>query len=517
MYPGAHAATQPDKPAVIMADTGESITYAELEERSRKIAHLLRDRGLLPGDCIAVLAENNTRYFEIYWAAMRSGLYFTTLNTGLSLPEHLYIVGDSGVRALFVSAAKAEIGSQIARETPGLLLHAAFDGPVGGCEPLDELLAAASDAPLTDQPAGQDMLYSSGTTGRPKGIRAPLPDRQVTEPGNPLVTVFGDRYGLGSDSVYLSPAPLYHAAPLRFCAMIQALGGTVVVLRRFDAELALATIEEYGITHSQWVPTMFVRMLKLPREVREKYDVSSMKVAVHAAAPCPVEVKRQMIDWWGPVLEEYYAATETHGITVIGSQEWLEHPGSVGRAGLGVLHVCDDSAPGHPVVPAGETGLVYFERETMPFEYHNDPVKTREAQHPRHPTWTTTGDVGRVDEDGYLHLSDRKAFMIISGGANIYPQEAENVLTLHPAVFDVAVIGVPDPDMGEAVKAVVQPAAGFEPSDALARELITYVRDRIAHYKAPRSVDFVAELPRTPTGKLVKGTLKLRYQRTEAG
>ncbi|XVQ09552.1 acyl-CoA synthetase [Spirillospora sp. CA-255316] len=515
MYPGNHAATNPTKPAVIMADKGETVTYAELEERSLRLAHALQERGLVPGDCIAVLSENTPHYFEIYWAAMRSGFYFTTLNTSLGLDEHLHIITDSGVRALFVSVTKAEIGAQIARHTPDLALHAAFGGPIEGYVDLDNLIAASTDDPLADQPAGQDMLYSSGTTGKPKGIRAPLPERQVTEPGNPLIEVFGPRYGLGFDNVYLSPAPLYHAAPLRFCAMIQALGGTVVVLSKFDAEGALAAIEKYGVTHSQWVPTMFVRMLKLPAEVRERYDLSSMQVAIHAAAPCPVEVKERMIDWWGPVFEEYYSATETHGITLIDSQEWLERPGSVGRASLGILHICDESSLDQPELAVGETGLVYFERDEMPFVYHNDPIKTREAQHPHHPTWSTTGDIGRVDADGYLYLTDRKAFVIISGGANIYPQEAENVLTLHPAVFDVAVLGVPDPEMGESVKAVVQLAPGQEGSDELADELIAYVRERIAHYKAPRSIDFVADLPRTPTGKLVKGVLKQQYLQSQ--
>ena len=382
---------------------------------------------------------------------------------------------------------------------------------MAGYDDYEAALAAASPEPFADQPAGADMLYSSGTTGLPKAIRVPLPDRQIDEPGDLLVAVFAPMYGFDEDTVYLSPAPLYHAAPLRFVGLIHATGGTAVIMPRFDAEEALAAIEKHEVTHSQWVPTMFVRMLKLPEETRAAYDLSSLRVAIHAAAPCPVEVKQQMMQWWGPVLHEYYAATEAAGVTLIGPQEWLERPGSVGRAGLGVLHVCDESDPDQPELPVGETGLVYFERDEMPFSYHNDPDKTRDAQHPLHDTWATTGDIGHLDEEGYLFLTDRRAFMIISGGRNIYPQEVENVLTLHPAVYDVAVIGVPDPDLGEVVKAVVVPAEGVDPGPVLERELIDEVRSRIARYKAPSSVDFVDSLPRTPTGKLVKRKVRERY------
>jgi fatty-acyl-CoA synthase len=324
-----------------------------------------------------------------------------------------------------------------------------------------------------------------------------------------MVAVFGDRIGLGADTVFLSPAPLYHAAPLRLCATVQALGGTVVIMEKFDAEAALAAIEQYGVTHSQWVPTMFVRMLKLPPEVRGRYDVSSLRVAVHAAAPCPADVKQQMLDWWGPILQEYYSSTEVAGMTWVDPQEWLSHPGTVGRSILGVIHVCDDDGR---ELPAGGVGTVYFERDARPFEYHNDPEKTRAAEHPDHPTWTTVGDIGYVDEDGYLYLTDRAAFMIISGGVNIYPQEIEDALTLHPAVADVAVIGIPDPEMGEQVKAVVEVAPGHEPGEELAATLIAYARTRLAGYKVPRSLDFVDQLPRTPTGKLVKGPLRDRYR-----
>ncbi|MET0188313.1 MAG: acyl-CoA synthetase, partial [Pseudonocardia sediminis] len=436
--------------------------------------------------------------------------YVTAVNHHLSADEAAYIVDDCGARAVVVSASKADLAVAVADVTPGVTLRLAFGGEVPGHLDLATELARHPAQAPEDQPRGGDMLYSSGTTGRPKGIRPPLPERQVHEPGDPYVAVFGAMYGFGADTVYLSPAPLYHAAPLRFGGVVQALGGTVVVMGRFDAEGALATIERFRVTHSQWVPTMFVRMLKLPDDVRARYDVSSLRVAVHAAAPCPVEVKQAMIDWWGPVLYEYYSSTEGNGITFIDSEQWLARPGSVGRGGvLGDVRICDDDGK---VQPPGEVGTVYFERDELPFVYHNDPEKTAQAQHPEHPAWTTTGDLGYVDDDGFLFLTDRKSFMIISGGVNIYPQEIENVLTLHPSVHDVAVIGVPDPEMGESVKAVVQVAPGVDPGPGLAEALIAYVRERIAGYKTPRSVDFVDELPRTPTGKLVKRELRDRYR-----
>ncbi len=492
-----------------MADTGETLTYGQLEERSVRLAHVLHDAGLRPGDAVAILSENSPRYHEAYWAALRSGLYLTAINHHLSVEEQLYILRDCGARVLIASSRLEDSARTLREGVPGLTLALAVGGHIDDFVDYEEALAGASSEPFADQPAGADMLYSSGTTGHPKAIRVPLPDRQVDEPGDMLVAVFAAIYGFDADSVYLSPAPLYHAAPLRFVGLVHATGGTAVVMPRFDAEQALRDIQDHAVTHSQWVPTMFVRMLKLPPEVRAVFDVSSLKVAIHAAAPCPVEVKQQMMQWWGPVLYEYYAATEAAGVTLIGPEEWLEHPGSVGRAGLGILHVCDEADPEQEELPVGQDGLVYFERDEMPFSYHNDPEKTREAQHPRHGTWATTGDIGHVDEEGFLYLTDRRAFMVISGGRNVYPQEVENALTLHPDVYDVAVIGVPDPDLGEVVKAFVQPAESATPGPELERELIDHVRERIAHYKAPRSVEFVDALPRSPTGKLMKRTLRV--------
>jgi len=510
MYPGTHAATTPDKPAVVMAGSGESLTFRELDEGSARLARYLHEQGLRRGDVVALVAENTPRVFEVYWAARRSGLYITLVNHHLSAPEAAYIVTDCGAKALVVSAGVAGLAAAIGDQVK-VDVRLAFGGQIPGSAAYadyDTELADVSAEPLPEQPRGADMLYSSGTTGRPKGIKPVLPDSSVDEPGDTYIDIFGPMYGFDTDTVYLSPAPLYHAAPLRFCATVQAIGGTAVVLERFDPEAALAAIERYRVTHSQWVPTMFVRILKLPEQVRRRYDHSSLKVAIHAAAPCPPEVKQAMIDWWGPVLHEYYAATEANGITFVDSAQWLERPGTVGRAGLGTVRIADDTGE---VLAPYEVGTIYFEREERPFEYHNDPEKTAAAQHPDHENWTTTGDLGFLDEDGFLFLTDRKAFMIISGGVNIYPREIEDVLVTHPSVLDVAVIGVPDEEMGEAVKAVVQPAPGVTGGPELERELIAYVRERIAHYKAPRTVDFTDFLPRTPTGKLVKQQLRDRY------
>ena len=508
MYPGAHAGRTPDKAAVVMADSGERLTYAALEDASVRLARLLHEHGLRPGDTVALLADNGLHTYEVYWAALRSGLYITALNHHLQPAEVAYIVGDCGARALVVSAALSELAEAVAGLTPQVELRLAYGGPVAGHGGYEGALAATSPVPLADQPRGRDMLYSSGTTGRPKGVKAPLTGQQVQDPGDAMIDTFGALYGFDADTVYLCPAPLYHAAPLRFGAMVHALGGTVVVLPRFEPVAALDALERYEVTHSQWVPTMFVRMLKLPDGQRLGRDLSHHRVAVHAAAPCPVEVKRAMIDWWGPVLYEYYASIEAVGVTAIDSPTWLTRPGSVGRAALGVLHVCaEDGAE----LPPGQDGLVYFERDVLPFSYHGDPARTRAAQHPDHDNWATTGDVGHVDADGYLFLTDRKDFMIISGGVNIYPQEVEDALALHPAVLDVAVVGVPDEEMGEQVKGVVHPAEGVLPGPALEQELLTFLRARLAHYKVPRSIDFVDALPRTATGKLQKHKVRSGY------
>jgi len=508
MYPGTYAAQTPDAIAAVMTGTGETLSYGELDRRSARLARVLHAAGLRPGDVVALLTENNLRAFEVYWAAMRSGLYITAVNYHLKPDEVAYIVNDSGAAVLIVSAEQAATAGAIADQTAGVRLRLAFGGPVTGYASYEDTIAAAPAEPFADQPHGATMLYSSGTTGRPKGVRPPLPAIQVSEQGESLTMLASMFFGVDRDSVYLSPGPIYHAAPLRWCGTVQALGGTVVMMKRFDAEQALAAIADHHVTHAQFVPTMFVRMLQLPPEVRERYDVSSLRVAIHAAAPCPVEVKQKMIDWWGPVLVEYYAGTEGNGMTAVDSATWLTRPGTVGRAIFGTVRICAED--GTELAP-GQTGGVYFERDQIPFAYHNDPDKTRASQHPEHPAWTTLGDIGHLDEDGFLFLTDRQAFTIISGGVNIYPQETENVLALHPAVYDVAVIGVPDPEMGESVAAFVQPAPGAVPGPELEQEIIAFVKSRIAGFKAPRTVRFVDHLPRSEAGKLMKTELRARY------
>ena len=509
MFPGTHAASAPNRPAVLMAGTGKALTYRTLDDNSARLASGLHALGLRAGDVIALISDNSAEAFEVYWAAMRSGLYITFVNWHLAPEEAVYILRDCAAQVVIVSAGVRKVAEPIVSFVPEIQHLYAFGGEVAGYQSYAELLAAGGPR-LADQPRGSEMLYSSGTTGRPKGIKPRLVPGQVDEPGDPLVGLLGSVFKVSENDVYLSPAPIYHTAPLKWCASVQALGGTVVLMERFDAEEALAAIERFRVTVTQMVPTMFVRMLQLPEQTRTAYDVSSLRLAVHAAAPCPPDVKDAMIAWWGPILAEYYGATEQHGTTVIATSEWQAKRGSVGKAALGVLHICDDDGN---ELPAGEIGTIFFERDVAPFEYHNDPEKTAASRHPAHDNWCTVGDVGYVDEDGYLFLTDRKGFMIISGGVNIYPQEVENALALHPKILDVAVIGVPDAEMGEQVKAVVQLRTGVTRSDELAAEITAYVRDRIAHYKAPKTVDFVEELPRTATGKLVKRILIDRYSK----
>ncbi|WP_248959096.1 AMP-binding protein [Sphaerisporangium perillae] len=508
MHPGAVAAKTPDKPAVIMAASGRVVTYRELDEESNRLARVFRSAGLRPGQHVAFMLENHPLFLVVAWAAHRSGLYYTAISSRLQPDELAYIVDNCGAEVFISSAALAGVATSITERTPHVRLRLMIDGVAPGFESYEEAVAAQPPVPVEDECQGSDMLYSSGTTGRPKGVKPPLGNAPLDTPGA-LLQLVQFLFAPSADSVYLSPAPLYHAAPLRYCMTFQRVGATVVVMERFDPEQALALIEKYRVTHSQWVPTMFIKMLKLPEAVRNKYDLSSLTCAIHAAAPCPVPVKEQMMDWWGPIVHEYYAGTEGNGFLYAGPQDWLAHKGTVGRPLLGVTHVCDENGD---ELPPGEHGTVYFS-DGPRFEYHGDPEKTRASQDPRGRGWTTLGDVGYLDQDGFLYLTDRRSYMIISGGVNIYPQEAENVLSVHPKVADVAVFGVPDEEMGEAVKAVVQPVDPAEAGPALEAELIEYCRSRLAHYKCPKSVDFRAELPRHPTGKLYKRLLRDEYWR----
>jgi len=509
VYPGRYAATDPDRPAVHEVATGRTITYGRLEQSSIRFAHWLRAHGVGAGDHIAVLSVNDATVFELYWGALRSGVYITFVNSHLAPAEAGYIVDDCDARVLIVSAPLAQLAEEIVVHTPKVRHRLAFSGAIAGHLVYEDEVAGLPTEPSADQPRGSDMLYSSGTTGRPKGIKPPLTGAQIgDEPGPPLLkTVRG--FGFDEQTVYLSPAPIYHSAPLRYSVSTQALGGTVVLMDRFDAERSLECIERYRVTHSQWVPTHFVRLLKLPQTVRERYDLSSMKYALHSAAPCPPEVKQELMRWWGEIVYEYYSATEAIGSTVVTPQDWLRKPGCVGKTGgpgtLGLARICDAEGK---VLPAGEIGTVYFERPDFTFEYHKDPAKTAETRHPFEENWYTTGDLGYLDPDDVLFLTGRAKFTIISGGVNIYPQEIENVLALHPSVADVAVVGVPDTDFGERVEAFVHLAAGAEAGGDLERDMIEFCRERLSHFKCPRQVRFVDALPRTPTGKMVKDELR---------
>jgi acyl-CoA synthetase (AMP-forming)/AMP-acid ligase II len=504
MHLGSVAAEHPHRPAVIMAGSGRSVSYAELDAAANRLAHVLFDAGLRPGDHVAFMLENRWEFLAIAWAAQRSGLYYTPIGSRLQADELAYIVDNCEARVFIASAAVADVAAKITAGTPRVGLRLMLDGTVDGFTSYEETTSAAPATPLPDEVEGMDMLYSSGTTGRPKGVKPPLPLAPMGT-SNALTQLIAVLFPPDGSSVYLSPAPLYHAAPLRYCMSFQRFGATIVVMERFDPEQALQAIETYRVTHSQWVPTMFIRMLKLPAETRGRHDLSSLRYAVHAAAPCPIPVKEQMIEWWGPVLHEYYAGTEGNCFVYTGSADWLAHKGTVGRPLLGVVHVCDAAGD---ELPAGEVGTLYFS-DGPSFEYHGDQAKTVSSRDPQGRGWTTLGDVGYVDADGFLFLTDRLSHMIISGGVNIYPQEAENILAVHPKVVDVAVIGVPDAEMGEQVKAVVQPAG--EAGPALEQELIAYCRERLAHYKCPKSIDFRDELPRHPTGKLLKRVLRDEY------
>jgi long-chain acyl-CoA synthetase len=504
MHPGLHAKQNPDKPALILPAHDTVVTYGELDAGSTRAARLFRSLGLRPGDGIAMLLENHPRFYEVAWGAQRSGLYYTPMSTRLTPGEARYIIDDCDAKVLVTSKAMAANAAALADGLPKVTHRFMIDGTAPGHESWEDALAAQSETPIAEEMEGSDLLYSSGTTGRPKGVKLPLRrDPLGTKPA--LVLLCEALYAMTPDMVYLSPAPLYHAAPLRFNLTVQRIGGTCVIMEHFDAAEFLRLVERHRVTHTQVVPTMFIRMLKLPDAERTRHDLSSLEIAIHAAAPCPIPVKEQMIGWWGPKIMEYYAGTEGNGFCAITAQEWLAHKGSVGKALLGTIHIADEA---FTELPAGEAGTVFFEGGGR-FEYHKDAAKTASSRSPQ--GWSTLGDVGYLDAEGYLYLTDRKANMIISGGVNIYPQECENLLVTHPKVADCAVFGVPNEDFGEEVKAVVQPASMADAGPALEQELIEFCRAQLSHLKCPRSIDFEAELPRHPTGKLYKRLLRDRY------
>jgi long-chain acyl-CoA synthetase len=507
MYAAEHASARPDDPAIVMATSGETLTFAEYEAAANRMAQFYRDLGLRRLDHVAFFIENNPRMLECEGGAERTGLYYTCINSYLSPDEAAYIVNDSQARVVVSSAKLAEVANQLPALCPNVerWLMVDTESPQPPYERYDEVVAQYPAEHVADEQLGAAMLYSSGTTGKPKGILRPLPEFDPAQP-LPVMDFVKFMFGVREGMHYLSPAPLYHSAPQASVAVALRLGAKAVIQEHFDAAQFLQLVEQHRITHSQMVPTMFSRLLKLPEDVRTNADTSSLEAVVHAAAPCPVPVKEQMIEWWGPIIREYYGATEANGFTLCLSDEWLTHKGTVGKAILGEVLILDED--GKPV-PTGTSGTVWFKGATS-FEYYNDPAKTAESRNPEGDT-STVGDVGYLDEEGYLYLTDRKTYMIISGGVNIYPQETENLLITHPKVMDAAVIGVPNDDLGEEVKAVVQVAPGVEPGPELERELIAFCREHLAKFKAPRSVDFEDELPRLPTGKLYKRLLRERY------
>jgi len=498
---GAWAQRQPDKAAVVAAD-GSTLTYGDLERRSNQAAQLLRSLHLAAGDHLAILAENRVDVFPLIWAAQRTGLLYTLVNWHLSVDEARYIVDNCGARVLIASAGVPDLSGDLLDGLPLVERRLCLGGPIEGYEAIEDLLDHQPTERVLDESEGYYMLYSSGTTGRPKGI---LPDLPIQPFGTGLSVdhLMADHFGFDAETVYLSPGPLYHAAPLGWSLGTMRSGGTVVLMDRFDAEAVLGLIDAHGVTHAQFVPTMFVRMLKLDAEVRARYDVSSLRLVIHAAAPCPVDVKRRVIEWFGPIVVEFYSGSEGVCFFMIDSASWLERPGSVGRSMRGPVHIADDEGK---QLPAGEVGQVWF-ADVVPFTYHGDPDKTR-AAYDRHG-WVTLGDLGHLDDDGYLYLSDRRTDLIVSGGVNIYPREIEDALVMHPAVADVAVIGVPDDEFGQRVHAVVTPAAGVA-IDGLERELADHLRARIAGFKIPRAWTF-GEVPRLPSGKILRRSLIERH------
>ncbi|QLL07905.1 fatty-acid--CoA ligase FadD4 [Mycobacterium vicinigordonae] len=501
----SHAVAHPDKPAVILYPSGTVVTFGDLEARANRLAHFFRRAGLTEGDAVAILMENNEHIHAVMWAARRSGLYYVPINTHLTAAEAAYIVDNSNAKAIVGSQALRDVCAGLGEHLPGglpqLLLIA--DGSLQGWQRYPECVAGQPDTPIDDEIEGDLLQYSSGTTGRPKGIKRELPHVPPEDAPGMMSALVG--FWMDPSTVYLSPAPLYHTAPSVWSMTVQAAGLTTVVMEKFDAEGTLRAIQSYGVTHGQFVPAMFVRMLKLPDAVRDSYDLSTLKRVMHAAAPCPVQIKKQMIDWWGPIVDEYYASSEAIGSTLITAEEWLAHPGSVGRPMMGALHILDEDGN---ELPPGQPGEIYFEGGYS-FEYLNDPSKTASSRD-KHG-WMTVGDIGYLDEEGYLYLTDRRHHMIISGGVNIYPQETENLLVTHPKVMDAAVFGVPDDEMGQRVMAAVQTVDPDDATDAFGEELLAWLREKLSHFKCPRSIAFEKALPRTDTGKLYKNELVEKY------
>ena len=498
------AIEKPDEPAIIMAGSGEKVTYRALNERSNQAAHLFRKLGINAGDHIALLVDNQPLFFEVCWAARRSGLIYTPISTHMSAADTAYILKNSDAKVFVTSSSLAPPAVEAVKTAPSLT-HKFMSGHAGdGFLSWQHATASELVTPVANPSEGIEMAYSSGTTGRPKGVfKVPRPF-PFGHPNADMVRGFPG-FGFSSETRFLVPNPVYHAAPMNMSMIVHMLGGTIVLMERFDAERALKAIERYQINHGLFVPTMFVRMLALDDQVRARYDVSSLKQAMHAAAPCPIGTKERMIAWWGPIIAEFYGSTEGCGYTSISTEEWFSKKGSIGRPASGVFHILDEAGN---EVPPGVPGSIWVEGART-FSYYKDPVKTNSARNDR--GWQTIGDFGYLDSDGYVYLTDRAAFMINSGGVKISSQEIENVLHTHPSVAEAAVFGVPDKEFGEQVKAIVQLKHFTEKSADLEAELIAYCQTKMSRISAPKSIEFEEELPRNALGKLMKKTLKARY------
>lgn len=504
LHPDVHAQRRPDSAAYKMHETGEVVTWRQLQDRSQRCARLFRSHGVEVGGGIALLLDNHPRFLEICWAAQRSGLYFTPISWHSTPSEVAYIVQNSGSSVLLTSKKFAEVAETAAGLLEGVTLLS-VDEPFGSfASYLDERDGQEAGA-LDDEQFGDDMLYTSGTTGRPKGVRRPLSGEPIDR--YPEMYLLYARSGFHEDAVHYSAGPLYHASPLHTTMVAMTFGGTVILADHFEPGLALDLLSTHRVTHSNWVPTHFVRLLRLSQETRDRHDLSSLELVLHGAAPCPVWAKAEMIEWVGPIVMEYYGGSEGFGSCLITSAEWLAHRGSVGRAAEGAIHILDEETKEE--LPAGEIGMVYFETKAT-MAYHGDMEKTAAARTPQ--GWATLGDIGHVDADGYLYLADRRADLIITGGVNVYPREVEERLLEHPLIADAAVIGIPDPDFGERVHAVVEVSRPIDDPATFAADVIEHCRLTLAKFKCPRGVDVVAELPRRENGKLYKRLLKDQYR-----
>ncbi|APV37642.1 acyl-CoA synthetase [Acinetobacter soli] len=505
MHPIVHAQNTPDKAACIFATTQQVLSYTQMNALANRCAHLFRQHGLKRGDVVSILLENSIDIFTVAWGAQRSGLYLTAISCKTSAKDLAYILDNSESKMLIVSECLVDTALEALKLGRLDHIHLYATGSKISVASFAQAISQCQEDDIEDPSPGGDMLYSSGSTGRPKGVRPALPEGDVMQPVS-LMSMGRDLYQMNQDTVYLSTSPLYHAAPLRWALTVHRFGGTVVIMDKFDADQTLNFIEKYTISHATFVPTHFIRLLNLPDTRRQSFDSSSLKAVIHAAAPCPVPVKQAMIDWWGPILHEYYSGTEQCGITALNSAQWLNKPGSVGQAVLGKIKVLDEQ---QNELEIGQVGDIYF-ADGPQFEYYKDPEKTKTAYSKQ--GWATLGDIGWVDQDGYLYLTDRKNFMIISGGVNIYPQEIENLLMTHPDVNDTAVFGIPDDEMGEKVVAIVQLKDNVVSNADEAQKLKQFVRQALGGVKCPQIFEFCQNFPREATGKILKRNLIEDYK-----